>query len=88
MVLPIVAYGSPILKKEAEEIDESYEGLNQLIEDMFETMYEASGVGLAAPQIDKSVRLFIVDASPFAEVEEGEEPDPMAKGLENFQKLM
>lgn len=87
MVLPIVAYGSPILKKEAEEIDQDYEGLEQLIADMFETMYEASGVGLAAPQIDKSIRLFIVDASPFAEVEEDEEPDPMAAGLENFKKV-
>ncbi|MBK7128521.1 MAG: peptide deformylase [Crocinitomicaceae bacterium] len=87
MVLPIVAYGSPILKKEAEEIDEDYEGLSQLIADMFETMYEASGVGLAAPQIDRSIRLFIVDASPFAEIEEGEEPDPKAAGLENFKKV-
>jgi peptide deformylase len=87
MILPIVAYGSPILKKMAEEIDENYEGLQQLIDDMFETMYEASGVGLAAPQIDRSIRLFIVDASPFAEVEEGEELDPMAAGLENFKKV-
>lgn len=87
MILPIVAYGTPILKKEAEEIDEDFEGLEELILNMFDTMYEASGVGLAAPQIDKSIRLFIVDASPFAEVEEGEEPDPLAKGLENFKKV-
>lgn len=87
MILPVVAYGSPILKKEGEEIDEKYENLDKLIENMFETMYEASGVGLAAPQIDKSIRLFIVDASPFAEVEEGEEPDPLAAGLENFKKV-
>ena len=87
MILPIVAYGSPILKKMAEEIDENYEGLQKLIDDMYETMYEASGVGLAAPQIYRSIRLFIVDASPFAEVEEGEELDPMAAGLENFKKV-
>ena len=87
MVLPIVAYGSPILKKVAEEIDEHYEGLEQLVADMFETMYEASGVGLEAPQIDRSIRVFIVDGSPFAEVEEGAEPDPMAAGLENFKKV-
>jgi peptide deformylase len=87
MILPIVAYGSPILKREAEEIEEGFEDLDMLIENMFETMYEANGVGLAAPQIDKSIRLFIVDASPFAEVEEGEEPDPMAAGLENFKKV-
>ncbi|HIP35686.1 MAG TPA: peptide deformylase [Crocinitomix sp.] len=87
MILPIVAYGDPVLKKVAEEIDEDYKDLNKLIENMFETMYEASGVGLAAPQIGKSIRLFIVDASPFAEVEEGEEPDPMAEGLEGFKKV-
>lgn len=87
MILPIVAYGSPVLKKEADEIDEDYEGLSDLISNMFETMYEASGVGLAAPQIGKSIRLFIVDASPFAEQEEGEEPDPMAAGLKGFKKV-
>lgn len=87
MIFPIVAYGSPVLKKEAEEIDEDYENLDELIASMFDTMYEANGVGLAAPQIDKSIRLFIVDASPFAEEEEGEEPDPKAAGLENFKKV-
>jgi peptide deformylase len=87
MILPVVAYGDPILKKVGEEIDENYKDLKKLISDMFETMYEASGVGLAAPQINKSIRLFIVDASPFAEVEEGEEPDPMAEGLDGFKKV-
>lgn len=87
MILPVEAYGSTVLKKEAEEIDENYEGLNELIENMFETMYEASGVGLAAPQIGKGIRIFVVDASPFTEVEEGEEPDPMAEGLEGFKKV-
>lgn len=87
MILPIVAYGSPILKKEGEEIEEDYKDLDKLIESMFETMYEANGVGLAAPQVDKSIRVFIVDASPFAEVDEGEELDPMAAGLEGFKKV-
>lgn len=87
MILPIVAYGDPLLKREAEEIDENYKGLQKLVDDMFETMYAASGVGLAAPQINKSIRIFIVDASPFAEVEEGEEPDPMADGLDGFKKV-
>ena len=87
MILPVVAYGTPILKKVGEEIEEDYKNLNKLIDDMFETMYEASGVGLAAPQINKSIRLFIIDASPFAEVEEGEEPDPMAEGLDGFKKV-
>ena len=73
MILPIVAYGFPVLKKKAEEINAEYTNLDQLIEDMFETMYEANGVGLAAPQIGKSIRLFIVDGSPFGEDEEGME---------------
>lgn len=65
MVLPIVAYGHPNLRKVSTEIDKDYEGLDELIEDMFETMYESDGVGLAAPQINKNIRLFIVDASPY-----------------------
>ncbi len=86
MVLPIVAYGDPILKREADDIDKDYPNLDQLIENMFETMYEASGVGLAAPQIGKSIRLFIVDGSPFAE-DEDEEEDPRAQGMKDFKKV-
>ena len=86
MILPIVAYGDPILKKECEEIDENYPNLKQLISDMFETMYKAKGVGLAAPQIGKNIRLFIVDGSPFAE-DEDDEDDPRAEGIENFKKV-
>lgn len=61
MILPVVAYGSPILRKVAEEIDPSYPGLEKLIADMWDTVYNSNGVGLAAPQINKSIRLFIVD---------------------------
>jgi len=86
MILPIVAYGDPVLKKEAEDIEKDYPELSKLIDDMFETMYEASGVGLAAPQIGKDIRLFVVDGSPFAE-DEGDEPDPRAKGIENFKQV-
>ncbi|MBM3160924.1 MAG: peptide deformylase [Bacteroidetes bacterium] len=86
MILPIVAYGDPVLKMEAEEIDDSYPKLKSLISDMFETMYEAKGVGLAAPQIGKSIRLFIVDGAPFADAE-GDEPDPRAAGIETFKKV-
>ena len=67
MILPIVAYGHPTLKKVADEIDQDYEGLDQLLENMFETMYASQGVGLAAPQVNKGIRLFIVDASPYAD---------------------
>jgi peptide deformylase len=83
MILPIVAYGDPILKKVAEEISEDYPGLDKLIADMFETMYNANGVGLAAPQIGKSIRLFIVDAAPFAEDDE----DGENAHLKNFKKI-
>lgn len=86
MILPIVAYGDAVLKKEAVEIDKNFEGLSDLIDDMFETMYEASGVGLAAPQVGKSIRLFIVDGTPFAEDAE-DEPDPRAEGLDGFKKV-
>ena len=85
MILPIVAYGDPVLKKIAAEMDPSYPDLHQLVENMFETMYKAKGVGLAAPQIGKSIRLFIVDGSPFAEDEE-DELDPRAEGILNFKK--
>lgn len=81
MILPIVAYGDPVLRATCEEIDQNYPQLETLIANMFETMYEAQGVGLAAPQIGKSIRLFIVDATPFAE---GEDGDP---GCMDFKRV-
>ena len=75
MILPIVVYGDPVLRKKCVDIEKTHENLSQLIKDMYETMYHASGVGLAAPQIGKAIRLFVIDASPFAEIEEGEEPE-------------
>ena len=75
MILPVVSYGNSVLKSTAADIKADYEGLNTLINDMFETMYAASGVGLAAPQVNLPIRLFVVDASPF------EEDDPKAKGF-------
>jgi len=62
MILPIVAYGSPILRKRAEDISKDYPGLEGLLQDMWETMYFSNGVGIAAPQVNKSVRIFIVDS--------------------------
>lgn len=87
MILPIVAYGDPVLKKEAQEIDKDYPKLKELIDNMFETMYEAQGVGLAAPQVGLDIRLFVVDGSPFAEQDEDEEFDPRAEGMEGFKKV-
>lgn len=63
MILPIYAYGQPVLKKEAEDIDPDYPGLEELIENMWETMYHAEGIGLAAPQVGLSIRLFVVDTT-------------------------
>lgn len=83
MILPIVAYGDPVLKKVAEEIDANYPGLEKLIADMFDTMYNAKGVGLAAPQIGKSIRLFIVDATPFSVDPENDEE----AALEGFKRI-
>jgi peptide deformylase len=65
MILPVVAYGSDILRKVAVDIDQNYPELSQLIENMWETMYYTKGVGLAAPQINQSIRLFIVDSEQF-----------------------
>ena len=73
MILPIVPYGDPVLKRKAMDIDAGYEGLNELIENMYETMYQAHGVGLAAPQVGLSIRLFVVDGAPFAEDEDDAE---------------
>jgi peptide deformylase len=67
MIYPVVVYGHPVLRKVAEDIDRDYPGLNTLVSDMFETMYYSEGVGLAAPQIGKSVRIFVVDGTPLAE---------------------
>ena len=74
MILPIVGYGASVLKQRAVEIDKDYPELKELIENMFSTMYAANGVGLAAPQVDLSIRLIVVDAEPFKETyPEGED---------------
>lgn len=76
MIYPIVVYGDPVLKREAEDIEEGSMDVIKLRDDMFETMYEASGIGLAAPQIGKSLRMFVVDGSPLEE-----------EGMEDFKKV-
>jgi peptide deformylase len=80
MILSIVAYGDPVLRKMGVDIDKNYPDLAKLIADMFETMAKAKGVGLAAPQVGKPIRLFVVDGSPFAEDEEHPE-------LKDFKKV-
>jgi peptide deformylase len=73
MILPIVAYGFDVLRKTAKDITPDYPGLEKLIADMWETMYSSNGVGLAAPQINKDIRLFVVDsAQMFANMDEEE----------------
>ena len=70
MILPVIATGDPVLRKKCKEIDKDYPELDKLIADMQETMTKAFGVGLAAPQINKAIRLFVIDASPFADDDE------------------
>ena len=85
MILPIVAYGHPVLRKTAQDIDEHYPNLDKLLEDMWETMYASNGVGLAAPQVNKSIRLFVMDSAQiFANMDEKareEESYPDAPGI-------
>lgn len=79
MILPIVAYGAPVLRTVCKDISPDYPGLAQLIEDMWETMYYSNGVGLAAPQINKDIRLFVVDSTQIfdnlEDDEKGKYPD-------------
>lgn len=84
MILPIVAYGDGVLKKKAQEIDKDYPKLDELIENMYETMYGAYGVGLAAPQIGLPIRLFLVDTEPFSDDEDLSEKD--REQMKNFKK--
>lgn len=75
MILPIVAYGHPVLRKVAVDIDKDYPGLDKFIEDMWETMYGSNGVGLAAPQVNRDIRLFVVDTAQMFENMEDEEKE-------------
>lgn len=75
MILPIVAYGDSVLKKKGKDISKDYPKLNELLDNMYETMYNAYGVGLAAPQIGLDIRIFLVDTSAFAEDPELDEEE-------------
>lgn len=85
MILPIVAYGDPVLKKLGADINEDYPQLDVLLNNMFETMYNASGVGLAAPQIGLAIRLFIVDTTPFSDDEDLTSDEQ--KALNGFKRV-
>lgn len=90
MILPIVVYGDPVLRKIGEEIDKDYEGLDVLIKNMFDTMYNANGVGLAAPQVGKAIRLFIIDTQPFSESDDDDDDEftpEQKKQLKAFKKI-
>ncbi len=87
MQLPILAYGDPGLRLESEDIDKDYPGLQELIENMFDTMKGASGVGLAAPQVGRPISLFCVDATSFAEPDENGEYEEDAAYYEDFKKV-
>lgn len=82
VTLPIVAYGDPVLRKRGKNIDQDHPGLQELIDNMIETMYQAGGVGLAAPQVGQPIRLFVVDTAGFVDDDEEDE-----EGLKDFQRV-
>ena len=85
MIYPITAYGDPVLKEEARDIPQDYPDLKELVDDMFTTMYHAHGVGLAAPQISKSIRLFVIDSEPM--MDEGDAGKGVKKAFINPEIL-
>ncbi|RLD62387.1 MAG: peptide deformylase [Bacteroidetes bacterium] len=70
MIYPVTIYGNPVLRKVGKDIDENYENLKQVIDNMFETMYQSDGVGLAGPQVNLSLKIFVIDATPMGEDDE------------------
>lgn len=84
MILPVRAFGDPVLRQKAVDIDKDFKNLNHLIDNMFDTMEDANGIGLAAPQIGQAIRLFIVDLSPFEDDENYEE---ISAELAEFRKV-
>lgn len=84
MIYPIIAYGDPVLRKVTQPIEPNSLDLPKLVEDMYQTMYNASGVGLAAPQIGLNIRIFVVDGTPFNEGEEAQDRD---QSLDDFKKV-
>jgi peptide deformylase len=87
MILPIVAYGTPVLRKVAVDISKEHPQLQQFIADMFETMYASLGVGIAAPQVGKSIRIFVVDTSPFVNGDRDEDEEYTEEEREQLKNL-
>jgi peptide deformylase len=86
MILPVVAYGHPVLRKVCEDIKPDYPQLSTLIADMWETMYKSNGMGLAAPQINRAIRLFVIDTAQVYEKSDEESKEDF-KGEEGFKKV-
>jgi len=84
MILPIIGYGDPVLRKVGEEISKDHPNLKEVIANMYETMYNAYGVGLAAPQVGLAIRLFIVDCEPFSDSDDLSKEE--AEQLKGFKK--
>lgn len=84
MILPIYGYGEPVLRKMCEEISKDYPNLKETIANMYETMYNAHGVGLAAPQVGLPIRIFVIDTAPFADSDDVSKEE--AAELEGFKK--
>lgn len=85
MILPIIAYGDPVLKKKCKDLPEDYPKLEEFINSMWDTMYNAYGVGLAAPQVGLPIRMFMIDPAPFADDDELEEKEK--EQLNNLRKI-
>jgi peptide deformylase len=85
MILPVIAYGDPVLRKVGKDITPEYPNLEKLIENMWETMYNASGVGLAAPQVGLPIRMFVIDTTPFSDDNDMSEEEKEA--LNGFKKV-
>jgi peptide deformylase len=84
MILPIIGYGDPVLRKVSDPVDANHENLKQIVADMYETMYNAFGVGLAAPQVGLNLRLFVIDTTPFSDDDDLETEEK--KALNGFKQ--
>ena len=84
MILPIIGYGDPVLRKVGTEINSDYPNLKEIIANMYDTMYNACGVGLAAPQVGMPIRLFVIDTTPFSDDEDLSEADQ--KKMNGFKR--